>query len=82
MSKKIFELRARYHSDIIDPNKESFKMNDPHYVKHLEDLVLKLVPIYDRYYQVTGEPKPPLNSPALEKVVKKTPALFQSWPIK
>lgn len=55
---------------------------DQNYVKHLEELVLKLVPIYDRYYEVTGDPKPPLESTVIKKIVKKQPALFQSWPLR
>lgn len=82
MSKKIFELHNRYHSAIIDPNKESFMQHDLNYVKGLEELVLKLLPVYDRYYEVTGAPKPPLESQVIKSVVKKTPALFQSWPLK
>lgn len=56
--------------------------HDPNYVKGLEELVLKLLPVYDRYYDLTGAPKPPLESQVIKSVVKKTPALFQTWPLK
>lgn len=55
---------------------------DQHYVKHLEELVLKLIPVYDRYYEVTGQPKPPIESNIIKKIVKKQPALFQPWPLR
>jgi len=51
--------------------------DEQQYIKELEQLVLKLLPIYDRYFEVIGAPKPTLEFPALKKIKKKQPALFQ-----
>lgn len=81
MSKKIFELQFNNTGAIIDSNKESFMKEDRYYTQELENLVLKLLPYYDRYFQVIGAPKPPLEISVLKKIKKKQPALFQSWPL-
>lgn len=54
---------------------------DPQYVRDLEELVTKLIPVYDHYYQVTGQPRPPLENLALKYRLQKTPALLRSWPL-
>lgn len=54
---------------------------DPQYVRDLEELVTKLIPVYDRYYDLTGAPKPPLENLALKYKLQKTPALLKKWPL-
>lgn len=51
------------------------------YVKELEDLARKLLPIYNEYYRLTGAPKPELQMPVVERLQKQQPALFKPWPI-
>lgn len=48
----------------------------PEYVLQLEELVKKLLPIYDEYYQITGKPKPDLD-PVVKHLQNKVPALLK-----
>ena len=50
---------------------------DKDYVEDLEKLVQKLVPIYDRYYDLIGAPKPPLEKQVVLKATRSIPALFK-----
>jgi hypothetical protein len=75
MSKRIFELNKPRHSAIIVGTEEHTMDKD--YVEDLEKLVQKLVPIYDRYYDLIGAPKPPLEKQVVLKATRSIPALFK-----
>lgn len=81
MSKRIFELRKVNPGVIMNRMEGCYMQNDDGYVKQLEELIVKMVPIYNRYHEITGHKKPPLELSIIRKLTKKQPALFKPWPI-
>jgi hypothetical protein len=55
--------------------------NDNQYVKDLENLCSKLLPVYHKYYKLVGGAKPELEMPVVDKLFRKEPALFKPWPL-
>jgi hypothetical protein len=55
--------------------------NDNQYVKDLENLCSKLLPVYHKYYKLVGGAKPELEMPVVDKLSRKEPALFKPWPL-
>ena len=48
------------------------------YQRELEMLIVKhLLPVYDKYYKLTGDPKPELDIVLLSIVKKRVPVLFK-----
>lgn len=77
MSKKISELKSWNPGVIIGDHRRNSMESDPQYTKHLENLVQKMLPVYNRYYDLVGIPKPPLEEYVVERVLQKVPALFK-----
>jgi hypothetical protein len=81
MSKKIFDLRGFRYSAIIRNSEDTTMNNDNQYVKDLENLCSKLLPVYHKYYKLVGGAKPVLEMPVVDKLTRKEPALFKPWPL-
>ena len=81
MSKKIFDLRVVRYSAIIRNSEDTTMNNDNQYVKDLENLCSKLLPVYHKYYRLVGGAKPVLEMPVVDKLTRKEPALFKPWPL-
>lgn len=48
------------------------------YVRKLEELISeKLLPVYDKYYELIEQPKPELDVLVISKLDRKIPALFK-----
>lgn len=50
---------------------------DYSYVEHLEKLVQKMLPVYNRYYEIMGIQKPVLEQEVVLKATRTIPALFK-----
>lgn len=81
MSKRIFDLRGSRCSAIIAKSEDQHMSHDIQYVKDLENLCSRLLPIYHKYYKLVGGPKPVLEMPVVDKLSRKQPALFKPWPL-
>jgi len=81
MSKRIFDLRGSRYSAIIRNSEDTTMNNDNQYVKDLENLCSKLLPVYHKYYRLVGGAKPVLEMPVVDKLSRKEPALFKPWPL-
>lgn len=81
MSKRIFDLRGSRYSAIIRNSEDTTMNNDNQYVKDLENLCSKLLPVYHKYYRLVGGAKPVLEMPVVDKLTRKEPALFKPWPL-
>jgi len=81
MSKRIFDLRGSRYSAIIRNSEDTTMNNDNQYVKDLENLCSKLLPVYHKYYKLVGGAKPVLEMPVVDKLTRKEPALFKPWPL-
>jgi hypothetical protein len=75
MSKRIFELNKAIPGVIIGKTKEH--PMDYSYVEHLEKLVQKMLPVYNRYYEIMGIQKPVLEQEVVLKATRTIPALFK-----
>lgn len=81
MSKRIFDLRGSRYSAIIRNSEDTTMNNDNQYVKDLENLCSKLLPVYHKYFKLVGGAKPVLEMPVVDKLSRKEPALFKPWPL-
>lgn len=81
MSKRIFDLRGNRYGAIIRNSEDTTMNHDTQYVRDLENLCSKLLPIYHKYYKLVGGPKPVLEMPIVDKLSRKEPALFKPWPL-
>jgi hypothetical protein len=81
MRKRIFDLRGSRYSAIIRNSEDTTMNNDNQYVKDLENLCSKLLPVYHKYYKLVGGAKPELEMPVVDKLSRKEPALFKPWPL-
>jgi hypothetical protein len=81
MSKRIFDLRGARYGAIIRDSEDTTMNHDSQYVRDLENLCSKLLPIYHKYYKLVGGPKPTLEMPVVDRLSRKEPALFKPWPL-